>query len=341
MSNILSGLEGVLCLIDDVLVFGKDKHEHDERLAAALTRIKEAGVTLNVSKCEFKKSKLNFLGHVIDADGIRADPDKTSAIRNMLPPTNVSELRRFMGMANQLGKFSSKLAQPLRVLLSKRTAWMWGHDQEKAFTDLKEELSRPTILALYNPLAATKVSADASAYRLGAVLLQEHNSMRKPVEYASRSMSERYAQIEKEALAITWACDKFASYILGMKFHIETDHKPLVPLLGSKDLDKLPPRVLRFRLRLARFLYTIEHVPGKYLYTADALSRAPEATTENDTRLQEEIENLIVESITHLPAGKERLNEYRKAQAADPICFARVIQTRSRTGTAIYPPQRL
>ena len=71
-----------------------------------------------------------------------------------------------MGMANQLGKFSSKLAelsQPLRVLLSKQTAWMWGHDQEKAFTDLKEELSRPTILALYNPLAATKVSADASA----------------------------------------------------------------------------------------------------------------------------------------------------------------------------------
>ncbi len=202
MSNILSGLEGVLCLIDDVLVFGKDKHEHDERLAAALTRIKEARVTLNVSKCEFEKSKLKFLSHVIDADGIRADPDKTSAIRNMVPPTNVSELRRFMGMANQLGKFSSKLAelsQPLRVLLSKRTAWIWGHDQEKAFTDLKEELSRPTILALYNPLAATKVSADASAYGLGAVLLQEDNSMWKPVAYASRSMSEteqRYAQIK-------------------------------------------------------------------------------------------------------------------------------------------------
>ncbi len=139
MSNILSGLEGVLCLIDDVLVFGKDKHEHDERLAVALTRIKEAGVTLNVSKWEFEKSKLKFLGHVID--GIRADPDKTSAIRNMVPLTKVSELQRFLGMANQLGKFSSTLAelsQPLRVLLSKQTAWMWGHDQEKAFTDLKE-----------------------------------------------------------------------------------------------------------------------------------------------------------------------------------------------------------
>ncbi len=105
-----------------------------------------------------------------------------------------------------------------------------------------------------------------------------------------------------------------------MKFHIETDHKPLVPLLGSKDLDKLPPRVLRFRLRLARFQYTIEHIPGKYLHTADALSRVPEATTENDTRLQEETEKLVVAFITRLPASKERHDEYSKAQAADPIC---------------------
>ena len=174
MSNILSGLEGVLCLIDDVLVFGNDKNEHDERLAAALTLIKEAIVILNISKCEFEKSKFKFLGDMIHADGIRADPNKTSALQNMVryPPPNVSELRRFMGMINQMGKFSSKLteiSQPLRLLLIKQTAWAWGHDQEKAFTDLKEELSRPTILALYNPLAATKVSADASAYGFGAV----------------------------------------------------------------------------------------------------------------------------------------------------------------------------
>ena len=214
----------------------------------------------------------------------------------MKAPSNVSELRRLMGMANQLGKFSSKLAeisQPLRLLLSKKTVWMWGDVQEQAFTRLKEELSKPTILALYDPKASTKISADASSYGLGAVLLQESNSNWKPVAYASRSMTEteqRYAQIEKEVLATTWACEKFASYILGMNFLIETDHKPLVPLLGMKDLDKLPPRVLRFRLRLARFHYTIRHVPGKHLYTADALSRAPSETVNNNTRLQEETE---------------------------------------------------
>ena len=206
---------------------------------------------------------------------------------------------------------------------------MWRDTQEQAYTNLKEELSKPTILALYSPQAPTKISADASSYGLGAVLLQEDNSNWIPVVYASRSMTEpeqRYAQIEKEALATTWACEQFSSYILGMKFLIETDHKPLVPLLGMKDLDKLPPRMYRFRLRLARFQYTIMHVPGKYLYcnTADALSRAPSTTINNDARLLEETENLLEVCITHLPTSIERVDEYRKAhghcQANDPIC---------------------
>ena len=85
----------------------------------------------------------------------------------------------------------------------------------------------------------------------------------------------RYAQIEKGVLAITWACEKFTTYILGKHTSIESDHKPLVPLLGSKYLDSLPPRMLRFRLRLMRFSYSIQYVPGKLLYTTDTLSRAP------------------------------------------------------------------
>ena len=308
MSRILEGLEGVLCLIDDVLIFGKDQKEHDERLLAVMDRIKAAGVTLNRNKCEFGKStEIPWSHH--RPGWCASRPEKTSAIREMKAPTNVSELRRLMGMANQLGKFSCQLAeisQPLRLLLSKKNAWIWGEAQETAFTKLKEELSRPTVLALYDPQAPTKVSADASSYGLGAVLLQEKNAAWKPIAYVSRSMTEmeqRYAQIEKEALATTWACEKFSSYILGIKFHIETDHKPLVPLLGTKDLDHLPPRVLRFRLRLARFQYSISHVPGQHLYTADALSRAPAGPTTSDNRLQEEAESVMELCITQLPAS--------------------------------------
>ena len=139
-------------------------------------------------------------------------------------------------------------------------------------------MASPPVLAWYDPAADTKVSADASTYGLGAVLLQHQNGGWKPIAYASRSLTEtetHYAQIEKEALATTWACERFSNYILGKSIYIETDHKPLVPLLNTKNLDSLPPRVLRFRLRLARFSFTVEHVPEKLLYTADALSQAP------------------------------------------------------------------
>ena len=114
MSAILSGLEGVLCLMDDILVFGTDEGEHHRRLTRVLRRIHSAGVTLNPAKCEFQKKKLKFLGHLIDEHGIRADPDKVSAIVIMQPPTNVPEMRRFMGMVNQLGKFSPVMALGIR-----------------------------------------------------------------------------------------------------------------------------------------------------------------------------------------------------------------------------------
>ena len=185
------------------------------------------------------------------------------------------------GMANQLGKFSRHLANlthPLRGLLSSKQAWLWGPEQDMTFSQVKEELAKPTILALYQPGNQTKISADASSYGLGAILLQHTADTWKPVAYASRALSEtqkRYAQIEKEVLAVTWACTKFTDYLLGCKFAIESDHKPLILLLNTKHLDSLPPQILRFRLRLAKFDYSVCHVPGKLLYTADTLSRVP------------------------------------------------------------------
>ena len=139
--------------------------------------------------------------------------------------------------------------------------------------------------------------------------------------YASSSMSEtetRYAHIEKEALAITQVCEKFSTYILGKHISIDTDHKQLVPLLGSKHLDNLPPRVLRFRLKLMWFSYSIQHVPGKLLYIADTLSRAPlKEESDSQTLLrQSEVESFINSITSNLPASQQRLQVYQKA---DPI----------------------
>ena len=193
--------------MDDVLIFGKTKEEHNIRLTKALNRIHSAGVTLNREKCLFGQDNIKFLGHVVNKQGISADPDKVAAIAHMKAPQNISALHRFLGMVNQLEKFSPRLAtitQPMRELLSKKANWHWGFEHLAAFDATKKELLQPTMLALYNPKAKTKVSADASSFGLGAVLLQQDDRGWHPVAFASRSLSEveqRYAQIEKEALA--------------------------------------------------------------------------------------------------------------------------------------------
>ena len=208
----------------------------------------------------------------------------------------------------------AELSQPLRELLSTKRSWNWGPCQDQAFERVKNELMKPIVLALY-PKAPTKLSADTSLFGLGAVLLQEVTSSWRPVAYASQSLTEteqRYAQIEKETLAITWACKKFSTYLLGRQFAVETDHKPLGPLLSSKHLDDLSPRILRFRLRMMRYEYSIHHVPGKLLYTADTLSRAPGLPATQ--KLEEEMEEYVNGVVAALPATERWLQEYRDAQ---------------------------
>lgn len=160
------------------------------------------------------------------------------------------------------------------------------------------------------------LSADASCYGLGAVLLQrQSNRDLQPVAFISRSMTPtetRYAQIEKEALAFTWACERLADYLVGIEFHIETDHKPLVPLFSSKHMEELPLRVQRFRMRMMRFRFTISHIPGKNLIIADALSRAPVSTPSvADEVLQRETTLYVNSVLESLPASEARLLEIK------------------------------
>ncbi|KAJ7996477.1 hypothetical protein DPEC_G00237470 [Dallia pectoralis] len=252
------------------------------------------------------------------------------AVQEMDAPKNVSELRSFLGMVNQLGRFLPNVAEKdkvLRDLLSKKNHWYWGTEQQAAFDQLKADLSSTPVLALYNPNSALKISADASSFGLGAVLLQKSDARWSPVAYASRSMTpteQRYAQVEKEALAATWACERFGCFILGRPFELETDHKPLVSLLGGKALDDLPPRIQRFKMRLMRYNYSVSHVPGKSLWTADTLSRAPlrTARTHTDTSLLEDT-NIYVDSvISNIPVSGDYLSSLREHLKADSTCSA-------------------
>ena len=326
MQEILKNLEGQECQMDDILVFGETQEEHDKNLDAVLNTLQDANVTLNPDKCLFSQSEVRFLGHLVGKDGIRVDPAKVAAIREMAEPSDVSDLRRFLGMANQLGKYIPHLAemsQPLRELLKKDIVWMWGAAQRTAFQTIKDCLSSTPCLAIYDPSVETTVSADASSYGMGAVLTQKQtNGCWKPVAYVSRSLTpteRRYAQIEKEALAITWACERLSDYLIGKTFHVETDHKPLVPLLSSRNLEEMPPRIQRLRMRLLRYDFTISHIPGKDLATADALSRAPLVDTPN-RQLEEETDLYVNHIFMYLPASDNKINEIKEKQQSDEVC---------------------
>ena len=182
------------------------------------------------------------------------------------------------------------------------------------------------MLALYDSNKETKVAADASSYGLGGVVLQRQpDDTWRPVSFLSRAITPtetRYAQIEKEALALTWACERSWEYLVGKSIYIETDHKPLVPLLSTRTLDQLPPRIQRFRMRLMRFhLKEIKHVPGKQMYIADALSRLQTQSQETQPTIQDdEMTAHVASVITSLPASDTQLQQIREAQEEDPVC---------------------
>ena len=165
-------------------------------------------------------------------------------------------------MVNQQKKFLPNLAEmtkPIQDLLKKDADWIWDSPQKEAFNQLKKELASNEALALYDTEKETIVSADARSYGLRAIIRQrQKDGTLKAVAYANRSMMKtecRYAQIEKEALVTTWALEYWSNLLIGLKFHVETDHKPPVPLFLTKLIDELPVRIQRFRMRLLRFHY--------------------------------------------------------------------------------------
>nr|XP_049707055.1 uncharacterized protein K02A2.6-like [Helicoverpa armigera] len=206
--QLLEDLEGVDSFIDDIIVWGKDKEEHDRRLDALLNRAREINLKFNKAKCKIGVREVTYLGHIFDRNGMRPDSNKVKAITEMPEPTDRKSLERFLGAVNYLSKFIpkySELALPLTNLLRKDTEWLWECAERSAFQSLCRAVSSAPVLALYDVSAPVLVSVDASAHALGAVLMQAG----RPVEFASRTLTDtqrRYAQVEKELLAIVFAC---------------------------------------------------------------------------------------------------------------------------------------
>lgn len=300
-------------IVDDIIIAGKDVAEHDANLRKVLNRVREVNLRLNPLKCKFRLSQVGYVGHVFTSEGLKADPSKTSAIKEMPVPADVPALQRFLGMVNYLGKFIpnfSQLSAPLRQLTHKDTEWTWHEQQQKAFEDLKKRMSCPPVLLYYDVDKPVTLTCDASQYGLGAACLQEG----KPVAYASRTLTEtetRYAQIEKELLAVVFACSKFNDYIYGKPVTIETDHQPLVTIL-KKPIHTAPARLQRMMLRLQKYDITLVYKCGKQMFLADTLSRAPRSST---VQQAEEEDNFDVMTVNYISSS--RLEELERHTAED------------------------
>lgn len=156
MDNMLKGLKGVICYLDDILVMGQNEREHLDNLDSLLSRLQERGVRIKTEKCEFLKPELQFLGHVISKRGISATPEKVKAVLEAPVPINKKQLRAFTGMVTYYGKFLPELSTvlfPLNQLLCKNAPWDWSEQCDLAFKKAKELLVKAPVLAHYDPEA--------------------------------------------------------------------------------------------------------------------------------------------------------------------------------------------
>lgn len=317
----LEDLEGVDSFIDDIIVWGRTVDEHDRRLKCLLQRSKDIGIKFNREKCKFGVSEITYLGHKFDANGMRPDDSKVKAIREMPYPSDRKALERFLGMVNYLAKFIpnySESVNVLRSLLKKESEWSWEAQHSEAVDRLKEKLSSAPVLALYSGSEPIVLSVDASSVALGAVLLQAG----RPVEFASLTLTDtqtRYAQIEKEMLAIVFGVERFRQYIYGRSdVTVHTDHKPLEALF-NKSLVSVPARLQRMMMRMQGYDFKVVYMPGKYMYIADTLSRAPLEETMHD-RVSTEVEIQTCFMITHVPFSQSNMEAIKKETESDSDC---------------------
>nr|XP_037276745.1 uncharacterized protein K02A2.6-like [Rhipicephalus microplus] len=314
MQEILKGCKGVLFYIDDIIVFGKTKHEHNRNLREVLHRIAEAGLQLN-QKCLFAVKELSFLGHHVSARGLAPLKSKVDAVMKAQTPADVVSLRSFLGLIGYYSHFLpnyAEVVEPLRRLLRKGQKFVWDQSTEESFCRVKKMLSSCGVVAMFNESLPVQVTTDASAYGLGAVLQQVVDGEVRTVAFASRTLTppeRKYSTGEREALACLWACEHWHVYLWGRKFVLRTDHQALVTLLSTNGVGRRPLRIERWSARLLRYNFTVQYTKGSTNVVADALSRLPLTPAEDDP----------VEEVVAVVSSMITKSELQAATAEDSV----------------------
>src|ERR1700749_2529932 len=239
----------IIIFLDDVLIYSRTREEHEKHLRTVLQLLRENQLYAKLSKCDFFKEEISFLGHVINRAGVKMEPSKVDAVMQWAQPKNVHEVRSFLGLAGYYRRFVKefrKIAAPLTDLLHKDHKFEWASSQEQAFNKLKQAVCSAPILLIPDANLPYAVISDASGFAIGAALCQDHGKGLQPCAYLSRKMNDHernYPVHEQELLAIVHALREWRHYLLGNRFTVVTDHRSLQYLQSQ---DKLSARQARW-----------------------------------------------------------------------------------------------
>ena len=320
METVLQGIPNVIVYLDDILITGATEDEHLKTLSLVLERLERAGFRARKAKCSFMQSSVTYLGHRIDQQGLHPLKEKVQAVQDAPSPSNVTELRAYLGLLTYYSKFLPNMATvlaPLYKLLRKDTPWKWTDAEGKAFRASKDLLTSSALLVHFDPELELVLMCDASSYGVGAVLAHRMpDGSERPIGYASRSLlaSQRnYSQLEKEALALVFGVQRFHSYLFGHRFELVTDHQPLLALLHQHrpTSAQASARVRRWSLLLSAYEYSITFRNTHAHANADALSRLPLPIVQTEPSTPPELV-LLMEHLDESPVTAKHIRVWTR-----------------------------
>jgi hypothetical protein len=273
--------EFALVFLDDILIYSKTLEDHERHVQQVLEMLRKEKLYAKESKCEFFKTEVEFLGHIVGRDGVKMMEDKVKAIAEWPVPTKVADVRSFLGTAGYYRRFIkdfSQLSSPLSDLTKDTVKWLWGKEQQESFTMLKQALQTAPVLILPDPNLPFLVQTDSSGFAVGSVLQQDQGKGLQPIAFLSKKMlsaETRYPVHEQELLSIIIALKTWRHYLSGVKFRIKvmSDHKSLQHL---KTQPQLSSRQARWLDLIAQYDFDIEYIEGASNVVADGLSRRPD-----------------------------------------------------------------
>ena len=330
MEKVMQGLNwrSLLVYLDDIIVFSTNENSHIDRLKSMLERLLEANLKIKPSKTHLMQSEVEFLGHIVNEQGIHTDPAKVKAVQEVPSPTSIGELRSFLGFTGYYRKFIAEYAEvaaPLYNLLKKKTAnkgkLNWTSQCQQSFQSLKQKLIHFTTLSYPDWTKQFILDSDCSGQAIGAVLAQkDDDNTERPIAFYSKKLSDsqrKYSVTKQEMLALVSAIRHFHTYLYGGKFLCRVDHHSLIWLHNIKNPQGILARWLE---TLGSYDFEIEHRPGRQHINADALSRFPineESSNESEDSSPAIADPAMVVRAADVTVGIS-MDEFAQSQKNDP-----------------------